>query len=65
MWQQNLEADAVPALDSSEKSAFRRLDWSSREKLRAPASGETTLVISLANPNPISSLSGYRIDYLF
>ena len=27
--------------------------------------GETTVIISLANPNPLSSLSGYQIDYVF
>jgi len=37
--------DAVPGLGENGSSAFRRLDWATRETLRAPAAGETTLVV--------------------
>ncbi len=37
--------DAIPGLGENGNSAFRRLDYATRETLRAPASGETTLVV--------------------
>ncbi len=37
--------DAVPLVDGPGGGRFRRIDWRTREALRAPRSGETTLVI--------------------
>ena len=48
--------DQVPDPDSPSQSAYRRLDWSSREKLRAPATGENTLVILISGSSAIIAL---------
>lgn len=37
--------DAVPSIDGPGGGRFRRIDWRTREALRAPVSGETVLVI--------------------
>lgn len=47
------------------KFELRPLKNAYQESYGVGQPGETTLVISLSNPNPLSSLSGYEIDYVF
>lgn len=60
----NQVLDQVPAIDQGQGGRFRRIDWQTRGKLRAPADGEEVLVVCARGFQPEGDDCDSRMEVL-